>query len=226
MSEITGPHAASDYLSAFHEFFIVATHLILYLREVYPEAAFERVRHYGIQTYQCRHPKVLAWIENMVSTAMERIQDGVVRKISVVIVSSGNVTLERFAFDVSRFAVSTAHSDDATATGISYGQVADEFRACLSTLVAQAGTFGSLPENSTFTILMETRNKPHLEFDSPWIVADSSKYHTRASHALTVRPVRFVNAGPISFNLILEQDRSKSKLSEIRSSDTDYISMQ
>lgn len=214
-NSIDRPTTVSQLLGAFHEFFVVSTHLILYLRRVYPESAFQHVRRYGIQTYQCRHPKVITWIENMAATAMTSIRDGSVRKISVVIVASDSTPLERFAFDVSRFPTGASENDEAIDAGITYDTMTDEYRACISTLVAQAGTFGPLPADSTFTVLMETRDKPHLEFDSPWLVADRAKYHSRTPASLTARHLRFVNAGPIAFSVVLEQDKSKLKLPDI-----------
>lgn len=49
-------------VSTFIEFFIIATHTILYERDIYPKSTFLAARRYNCPVRQNRHPKVCTWI--------------------------------------------------------------------------------------------------------------------------------------------------------------------
>jgi hypothetical protein len=55
------------------------------------------------------------------------------------------------------------------------------------------------------------------KYDSPWIVADREKFRQESTgesgnvgSSTVIKPIRFVDAGPISFNLWFEQETFSS----------------
>jgi len=60
-------------VSAFVEFLTVATHLILYEREIYPKTSFLSVRKYNLAVRQNRHPKVCQWIKDAVAAVEDQL---------------------------------------------------------------------------------------------------------------------------------------------------------
>jgi mitotic spindle assembly checkpoint protein MAD2B len=206
------PKRLSDFLGSFHEFLIVLVHCILYVRKVYPEPSFQRVRCYGIATFQSRHPKVCQWIEDMTTSCMSYIRKGSITKLSIVILSQEtNTPLERFSLDLRDFPVIDPDEQDLPLEGVAvtWGHLFQEYRSSLVTLTTLADTFGQLPDETTFTIIMETRDGGSQEL--PWITADRQKFEDR-DPSLMARPIRFVDAGPISFNVWLEENKLKQKL--------------
>lgn len=52
---------------AFSDFLTVATHTILYERNIYPRESFLSARKYNYPVNQSRHPKVCKWIQDAVA---------------------------------------------------------------------------------------------------------------------------------------------------------------
>jgi mitotic spindle assembly checkpoint protein MAD2B len=225
-------HTYSDLFEWFTEFFIVATHSILYLRKIYPQDSFRAVRQYGIAVHQSRHPKVCEYIEHMARSCMEFVKRGVVEKVSLVVLSASESPLERFAFDLRDFpelsaklSATTVDEDDG---GVTYQEVCSQYRACLSTLTSLNDSFGELPPDCTFSIIMETKddesNACEVDPESIWIAGDGQKYHQDANSSsfnqsrpsIRLLPVRYVESGPFSFNLFLEEDKQKRKLKSVK----------
>ncbi|ANB14844.1 Rev7p [Sugiyamaella lignohabitans] len=226
------PGSFSELLGTFHEFLVVLVHNVLYLRGVYPPETFRAVRKYGIALHQCRHPGVNQWIEDMAVACMSRIKEGGVGRLSIVILrEKTNTPLERFVVDISDFpevpeSVQTVSIDNIAVTWTS---LLEEYRACLATLAGMSQSFGKLPADITFTLIMELKpddapshihplqsttlsDSSTTPDPSPWITADRHRYHLSTPLSLTTHPIRFVDAGPISFNLSLEEDKQKLKL--------------
>lgn len=222
-------HTYEDVFQWFTEFFIVAVHYILYIRKVYPVDSFKAVRQYGIVVYQNRHPKVCDWIEHMARSCMQFVKSGRVDKVSLVILANNDLPLERFAFDLRDFPDLDDKLQAATIImpeeeGVSYQEVCSQYRACLTTLSSLSDSFGALPSECSFSIIMETKDDEsatcETDPESIWIAGDGRKYHqdsgiswrNQSRPTIRVRPIRFVESGPFSFNLFLEEDKQKIKM--------------
>lgn len=227
------PQTVSELLASFQQFLVVLTHQLIYLRGVYPAEAFGQKRVYDIAIQQCRHPKVIEWIENLSIVCMERIREGYINKLSIVFLrESDKSPLERYVLDLSDFPrIPSENQMDRPLpedVDITWTQIIDQYRSCLRVLTAESQNYDDNDDPLTFTVLLETsedreklfnkyKNRSEIDINQstktgPWIVADSSKYHLNDdSPKLTSQPIRYIDAGPISFNLYLETDRIRTK---------------
>lgn len=70
MSTNQAPPALDNYcavVAAFKDFLTVATHTILYERDIYPRTSFLKARKYNYPVRQSRHPKVCKWVQDAVA---------------------------------------------------------------------------------------------------------------------------------------------------------------
>ncbi|KAA8907208.1 hypothetical protein TRICI_005027 [Trichomonascus ciferrii] len=216
-----GPQSTSELLVAFQQFLIVLTHELTYLRGIYPSEAFGQRRVYETVVHQCRHPKVVEWIENLSVVCMEQIRRGTVHKVSIVILREHDKRpLERFALDIRDFPkVASSELDQPLPSDahVTWGQIIDQYRSCLRALALESGKYGPIKEDDdnplTFTVLLELSDNQTMDVQtSPWIVADAARYHEHEEHPrIRSIPIRFVDAGPASFHLVLEEERSRAK---------------
>jgi mitotic spindle assembly checkpoint protein MAD2B len=52
----------------------VSIHTILYIRKIYPQELFIRARKYNTPVYQCRHPDVCTWINDVIQGISEELK--------------------------------------------------------------------------------------------------------------------------------------------------------
>lgn len=105
MSSAPPPSAAAadeelaDLLLAFLE---VATHGILHARRVYPAAAFERRRQYGVSVWMSRHPRLNARVHAALQHARAALLRGAVEAVVLLLVDAASGTpREQFVFATS-----------------------------------------------------------------------------------------------------------------------------
>ncbi|PHH66780.1 hypothetical protein CDD81_5912 [Ophiocordyceps australis] len=79
------PTSASTLLSSFSSFLIVAIHLLLRHRNLYPAATFLLARAYNLPVYQSRHAGVCTWVRDAVASAMDLVRSGRARSIAFVV---------------------------------------------------------------------------------------------------------------------------------------------
>lgn len=215
------PQSASELLAAFQQFLIVLVHEITYLRGVYPSEAFGQRRVYETAVHQCRHPKVVEWVEHLSVVCMEQIRKGIVDKLSIVLLREHDKRpLERFALDIRDFPRIPPNDLDQplpSEVHVTWGRIIDQYRSCLRVLALESGKYGRIEEDEddplTFTVLLELSDKQTIDVQTgAWIVSDASRYH-EYEELTRIRsiPIRFVDAGPISFHLVLEEERSRAK---------------
>lgn len=213
---------STEILGSFHEFFIVFIHNILYVRKLYPEASFEVVRHYGIAVHQNRHPELYEWIESMATNCMNMMRSGKVNKVSVVIMSNSK-PLERFVIDLAQLDLQELNgmddkSDYSTEESHQWSRLGSQYRACIVKLINMEKSFGSVPDDSTFTILLESSSPLATDNEaiSTWIPADVKQFKqdpvtlaTNSSVRLT--PVQNVTTEYIKFSIWFEESKTKLK---------------
>ncbi|KAH7095860.1 DNA-binding protein [Paraphoma chrysanthemicola] len=102
-----------ETLDAFTTFLVAYTHMLLYLRSLYPRTSFVNSRFHNASVFQSRHPLVCEWIRDAVSAVRDELLEGAVSRIGIVVFSSGDgetssgsaKIMERYMFDVSAFPV-------------------------------------------------------------------------------------------------------------------------
>lgn len=215
------PLKYSQLISAFHEFFIVAIHKILYIYKIYPPTSFEQARYHGAVVHQNRHPAVKQWIEQMSVAVIEKVKDSSIKTISIVVIrESDRRPLERLTFDMSCFGVESKSRTTSTAVDFfldednipstmipSWNQIFEEYHACLVTLSNIPIT---VPEDQyplAFTVALEQKDDfASTSSDlSVWMPASSSMDgHTEHEPQLSI-PVRYLNLGAVSFNTWIQR---------------------
>lgn len=92
-------------VSAFISFLTVATHTILYTRNLYPQSSFIATRAFNIPTRQSRHPKVCQWVRDAVAAVEAEMEKCTVEATSVLIYGPppDSRPLERYHFSTASF---------------------------------------------------------------------------------------------------------------------------
>ncbi|KAJ8098312.1 DNA-binding protein [Lipomyces tetrasporus] len=209
----------AQLLSAYSDFLIVSIHTILYEREIYPHETFMLARKYNFPVRQSRHPQVCDWVRNAIGACMDQMRKGNVCKVSVVILSSIDIPLERFVFDVTSFPKVSLREQDVEMKNLTFNMtdMEEQFRTCIMKLSHVSSVLGKLPPECTFTVTIELNEEANapVGHDSPWVPADdtTSKPGTPLkSVPPKVRPLRNVLMGPLSFDIWVEESKAKDKV--------------
>jgi mitotic spindle assembly checkpoint protein MAD2B len=159
----------NSLLTSFTDFLIVAIHTILYERSLYPPQSFLLTRAYNFPVRQNRHPEVCKWIIDAAAAVREQMLRGAVRRVVVVIYSDQNEVLERFVFDVERFPrvpekeqyteFEAEIGDDGEEVKVNRIDVEEQLRATIRKLAYCGGKLGELPEDCTYTVAVELKDK-------------------------------------------------------------------
>lgn len=157
----------TSLVQTFTDFLVVSIHTILYSRAIYPSNTFISTRKYNFPVRQNRHPKVCAWILDACTAVQTQLLKGVVRRVVVVIYNQDAKVMERWVFDVERFPVVpkeealTEFADDGLGggKGISVVDVEEQLRATVRKLAYCGEKLAPLPENCTYTVVVELKDK-------------------------------------------------------------------
>ncbi|OLL25940.1 DNA polymerase zeta processivity subunit, partial [Neolecta irregularis DAH-3] len=194
----------------------VALHTILHSRNIYPAELFIRARKYNSHVQQCRHPTLCQWIRDAVQCCTEELEKGTVSRISIVILSTADIPFERFIFDVSGFPDLPQNQFDIPIENakMSPFDLEEQYRAAIVRLGVCEATLGTLPEDCTFTITIELRQKANYPHSSTsWLPESQRNVGTSYSQDVTTIPLRSVTFGDaIPFELWIEESVAKSKL--------------
>jgi mitotic spindle assembly checkpoint protein MAD2B len=215
-------------IAHFIDFLTVATHTILYERNVYPRESFISARKYNYPVRQSRHPKLCEWINDATNHLEKQLTQGSVEKVSIVICSSAGEPLERFVFDLSQFPRVkrqdwfTDFAQDSQTSKFNSVNVEEQFRAVMSKLAYCHRDLEPLPRNCTFNIAIELREdaQPPISHPQPWIPAVSSLQKEKETGDKLARvgedlggavttPIRLVDAGPMIFEMWVEESQTK-----------------
>ncbi|KAI9782755.1 MAG: hypothetical protein M1835_003947 [Candelina submexicana] len=234
-------------VTTFSDFLTVAIHTILYERNIYPRESFLSARKYNYPVRQNRHPKVCKWITDAVAAVETEILKGTVSRIAVVIYSPQCDPLERFMFDISTFptippgealtlferASDDQISEEQSAPSVPEIDLDEQFRAVMSRLAVCGSTLGPIPEDCSFTVCIELKEKsePPIGHPQPWIPAQPSLQpvgedettnteegpkhgrYAKGSDIGGVRtlPVRAIEAGDFALEMWIEEGRAKGR---------------
>jgi len=160
---------------------------------------------------------------------------GAVRRVVVVIYSPEAEVLERFMFDVERFPSvpqsevmtpfegrETVGSDETglDALKTSLVDVEEQLRAAIRKLAYCGSKLSPLPENCTYTVVVELKDKvdPPIGHPQPWIPSEpslqtgekgTSPEIGRDLGGVKSTPIRTVEAGEFVLELWVEEGRAK-----------------
>eukprot|EP00729_Bicosta_minor_P011343 gene11343-5431_t len=98
-----GPKAhllSAEDTALLEEFFEVAIHHLLYVRNVYPPSLFERRKKYGVPVQMSRHPELNSYILSVLESITPWMQKGIVRQLALVVSNASRKPIERFIFEV------------------------------------------------------------------------------------------------------------------------------
>lgn len=218
-------------LTTFSSFLTVAIHTILYERELYPSTTFITTRAYNFPIRQNRHPKVCQWINDAVTAVEAELLKGVVDKVAVVIYSKEGKVMERFMFDLSRFPVVPPEEKFTEFTEKDFAQaerdlktrlvdVEEQLRGAVRKLAYCGGKLDPLPEDCTFTVVVELKDKadPPIGHPQPWMPSQPSLQTGDAGQSKSIgsdlggvqtTPVRNVEAGEFVLEMWIEEGKAK-----------------
>lgn len=142
--------------AVFLECLEVCVHTILCLREVYPREAFTRHRAFGVPVLMSRHPDLNSYIAEVLQSARGLVEANGVEKVSLCILE-GHRAVERYSFELHAGGCDDLDDVDAVNDTV-YGM-----RALLMKLQVMDDQLPKPPRDSTFTILLHSRNDDDLK---------------------------------------------------------------
>ena len=223
----------SNYISLvahFLDFLTVSIHTILYERNVYPAESFISARKYNYPVRQSRHPDVCEWINDAINHIEKELMKCTIEKISLVIFSRWDDPLERFVFDLSRFPIvkrqdwytTFASNEDQGEKNLPIVNMQEQFRAVMAKLAFCHRELEPLPDDCNFNIAIELRDEadPPIGHPQPWIPVVPSLQKERESEdspavvgedlgGVATTPLRLVDVGAMSFEMWIEEGKTK-----------------
>ena len=220
-------------------FLLVAIHLILFVRQCYPEASFLKARAYNFPVAQSRHPTVCEWISSAVSAIIGEVRKGKVARAGLVITHPETCKpLERFMWDLSRLPVipkmdhdtplardqslepEAKHYDMLPAQEV---DLSEQFRGALASLSACQTRLKPIPEECTFTVAIELKDEadvfPPVGHPQPWIPVQPNLQHRKSrdqSQNAAGEEQRTASADNSQIDIVSEQRSSNSVETEAK----------
>ncbi|CAK9834020.1 Mitotic spindle assembly checkpoint protein MAD2B [Anthophora retusa] len=191
------------------EFLEVAFNHILFFRNLYPKEIFERRKVYSTIVYVSEHPELNEYIKNVLNTIRELLKEdeNSVKAVNLVFYNRKREPIEKFVFDLVKLQTSNTEKDPY------YLKTEEALRTiCLKLSMCEA-YLKPLPEDSTFTIEIQTyetahvalNENPHCE-DFPWIIHDSALEMTEKN----LLPLKTVKTDCLTLQMyVLENESNK-----------------
>nr|XP_054769022.1 mitotic spindle assembly checkpoint protein MAD2B-like [Lytechinus pictus] len=198
-------HVSADILCEFLE---VAVHQILYIRELYPLGIFERKQKYNVPVQLSRHPELNQYITDAVMGIKPHVIKDDVQCVTVVILNSKHIAVERFVFEIARPSTKKVDSIENRLE-----RLEQSLRAFLLRLNTCDAVLHSLPQDCTFSLLVYTKGSATMEShdrqllqEFPWIEADD---HMCSMEDATLVPLKAVSSDLLKMQLYVEEAPSK-----------------
>ena len=235
------PSSINSYaalISVFCDFLTVATHTILFERNIYPPDSFLSARKYNYAVRQSRHPKVCQWVTDAIAAVETELLNGTVSRVVVPIFSPTQQPLERFIFDLTKFpSVPKEDVNTPFEQSISAVDVDEQFRAAMAKLRVCSSTLKPVPDGCTFTLAIELMDAadPPIGHPQPWIPTqpslqrqvvinhDGEREEQKIGEDLggvQTTPVRTVDAGEMVFEMWIEEGKAKAETTNTTNSST------
>eukprot|EP01116_Phalansterium_solitarium_P005235 TRINITY_DN16691_c0_g1_i1.p1 TRINITY_DN16691_c0_g1~~TRINITY_DN16691_c0_g1_i1.p1 ORF type:complete len:245 (+),score=68.78 TRINITY_DN16691_c0_g1_i1:121-855(+) len=186
------------------EFFEVVVHSILFVRDLYPKAVFERRRKYNLPVMMSRSPELNEYIVEVVASLRPWLEKSLIERFGVVIADKLGEPLERFMIECA----------PARATGPRAATLADieaGLRGCLLRLNAADALFEPNPPGCQFSIVAYTRGQQEAAQSVSWLAAADSEI---TSSVPSIRPLKSLDVGSLRLQLYVEESSIKQKRPE------------
>ena len=201
--------AREVYSSVLCEFLEIAIHLILYVRDVYPSALFQRRRKYNVPVYVCGHPELNRYVRNVVDGIKPLLDTDKVEGVAVLIRNKENEPVEKFVFKTERGSACISREEDSYLL-----KLESNLRSLLLKISVSDALLAPNPPDCTFVIHVHTTlpaasavDHELQRYDFPWMTAgleeDSSLGH--------VVPLKSLSSDLLRMQLYVEESSLKKQ---------------
>ncbi|XP_076033753.1 DNA polymerase zeta subunit 2 [Oratosquilla oratoria] len=188
----------------------VAINNILYTREIYPPAVFQRRRKYNIPVQMCIHPALSSYISDCIASIKPILEKGEVEKVVVSILSSEGKPVENFVFEI----VQHATRPQDIKKDPQLVKLEESLRAfCLKMSISDS-LLQPLPCGCTFAIQLHvperTQRAMTLDEDNqnfPWVEAEKEQTEVKNPHIV---PLKSLCTSMCKMQLYVEESEEKS----------------
>ncbi|GAA5906647.1 hypothetical protein JCM6882_008083 [Rhodosporidiobolus microsporus] len=236
-----------ETVNLIRDFLEVAFHTLLYIRNVYPESLFRKVKKYNIEVFQSRNPALTEYIGHVLECVEEEMQKGAVRRV-ILVIKEGNMEekpLERFVFDFEWLIHERdvpRQGDDWTPAehGLAQGDIEDLLRACFRKMYVSQTHLKRLQGDLSFAVVIEMKDdaappqsKAAREGNVPteWVPAEQRHAleddgkgpgrGTKPEDYSSISALETVRLGMISMDIRVEETAEKFAVDELMSSAED-----
>lgn len=188
----------------------VAINLILYTREIYPQAVFQRRKKYNIPVQMCIHPGLQAYISECVGSLRPVLEKGEVQKVVLVVLSAQGTPVEKFIFEIVQHPTRPQNiKQDPHLT-----RMEEALRAFCLKLSISDSLLQPLPPECSFVIQIQvpdhvpanlSSGPQHQEF--PWVEAEKEQVEVSNPHVV---PLKTLRTEVCKMQLYVEESASKT----------------
>ncbi|WCJ43016.1 Mitotic spindle assembly checkpoint protein MAD2B [Euphorbia peplus] len=188
------------------EFLEVAITSIVFLKGVYPSAAFERRRYMNIVVHRAKHPQLRDYIHSAITGLLPFMQKGLVERVAVVFTNIDNIPMERFNFKL--------NVNQSYGSKVEEGSLEFSLRSFLMKLSVSGSLTKVLPRDCRWEITAYFRSIPQVGENKDaklWIPTDTKLWQQPS----LIIPIKSMSSEPLCLQLYLEHpDQSEPELQE------------
>ncbi|KFK43868.1 hypothetical protein AALP_AA1G184500 [Arabis alpina] len=189
-------HPSGQVAPTLVEFLEVAITVVVFLKGVYPSAAFERRRYMNLLVQRARNPELRHYIHSATSALLPFILKGLVERVAVIFFSEDYVPVERFIFKLT-----------INPSPVQEAQLEFALRSFLIKLSVSTSIFKPLPQNCRWEITAYLRSLPQIGSSKEgelWIPTDTKQWQKPP----VITPLKSLNSEPLCLQLYLEHPNS------------------
>ncbi|KAL6259434.1 hypothetical protein P5V15_009354 [Pogonomyrmex californicus] len=187
------------------EFLEIAFNHILFFRKIYPKEIFVKRKIYGITIYVSEHPELNEYLLNVLNAIRELIREdeNSVKTINLTFYNKNKLPIEKFIFDMIKLQAELTEKDP-------YYLKTEEALKTICLKLSICGTYlKPIPENSTFSIEIQTYETAHIILsenpkceDFPWIIKDDVMEMTDKN----LLPLKDIRTDCLNFQIYVIED--------------------
>lgn len=188
----------------------VAINLILYTREIYPQAVFQRRKKYSIPVQMCIHPGLQSYISECVASLRSVLEKGEVQKVVLVVLSAQGVPVEKFIFEI----VQHPTRPHDIKKDLHLKRMEEALRAFCLKLSISDSLLQPLPPECSFVMQIQVPDHvpdalssapQHQDF--PWVEAEKEQVEVVNPHLV---PLKTLRTEVCKMQLYVEESASKN----------------
>ncbi|ELT87557.1 hypothetical protein CAPTEDRAFT_203137 [Capitella teleta] len=186
------------------EFFEVAFHSILYVRNLYPLGCFEQRLKYNVPVQMCCHPDVKQYIGELISSLKVLLLKNSADYIKFVICKGNGDIIERFVFEVDHQRMVKDFETDSFLLTLN-----EKLRGFLLKLSTCDSLLTETHSDRSWTVQVHTNHSGLLQMqeiqctqDFSWVSADDAEIQMENASLI---PVKSMVSFPIKMQLYIEE---------------------